>query len=259
MDFWCDRVAKIEINTAPAWHECARDWSWAPRPLPDFDFWFVAGGHGTLRFRDENFALHRGVCFLWEPGDAPSARHDPAHPLRVFACHFSPLDALGEPLSAPNWPRPVELRDLAFSEASARRAVALWQRDARVETRRLLRSLLWQIEDEIAAPPAPHDAAIEAVAERLRQDCARGWQLDEMAREAHLSRAQFTRRFRARFGSAPGEWLLHLRVENARQMLLESDATLESIARATGFCDAAHFSRAFKKLSGRAPGALRRR
>ncbi len=93
--------------------------------------------------------------------------------------------------------------------------------------------------------------------ERLRQNPAHGWKLDEMAREAHLSRAQFARRFRARFGTSPGEWLLRLRIEIARQKLLESEATLERIARDVGFCDAAHFSRAFKRLSGRAPGELR--
>ena len=54
-------------------------------------------------------------------------------------------------------------------------------------------------------------------------------------------------------------YLTRLRVEMARRMLMETDAKLESIASAVGFCDAPHLSRVFMQYTRRRPGEYRQR
>lgn len=246
---------QIRLNSAPTWFHCAPDWSWAPRALSDHDLWFVAAGRGDIRFDGRDFALQSGVCFVWRPGDTPLATHDRAHPLQVFACHF---DWLGQ-----NWqlPQSQAVCDVRFFESSAHRATELWARGddgGRDEARRLIEATLWQLHDEETQPRARPDAQIEALAATLSADLSRSWSLNEMAELACLSRAQLVRRFRARYGAAPMQWLGEQRIEAARHLLLETDWTLQNIAHRLGWGDAAFFSRQFKAKVGVSPGQLRR-
>lgn len=259
MNFSSLRAEDLRLNCAPTWHDCAPDWSWRPRPIPDFDFWFVARGNGTVELENAQISLSRGTFFLWQRGDSPVASQNLAAPLRVFFCHF---ELPGAPRELFEIPRPLQLRDLGFFENVAHRAQTLWNRsDAsnQLEARRLLVSLLHLVCDEAQSPSSPHDLPLEKLRARLESEFSRPWNLDEMARETHLSRSQLARRFRANFGASPLEFLGKTRLENARRLLLESDWPLEKIARFCGFCDGAHLSNAFKKSAKIAPASLRKR
>lgn len=224
--------------------------------MSDYDLWFVAAGRGDVRFREQNFTLQSGVCFVWRPGDAPLAMHEKSHPLEVFACHFD--------WSEKEWqlPQPQAVHDVRFFEASAHRALALWTRGdegAHDQATRLIEAMLWQLHDESTQPRARPDEQMEALAATLNADLSRRWSLDEMANLACLSRAQLVRRFRARYSAAPVQWLSEQRIEAARHLLLETDWTLQAIAHHLGWGDAAFFSRQFKAKIGVSPGNLRRR
>jgi AraC-like DNA-binding protein len=82
--------------------------------------------------------------------------------------------------------------------------------------------------------------------------------LAEVARECGLSASHFTRAFRQSLGTAPHQWLLKVRVERAKEQLLNSDATLADIAFGCGFADQSHFTRVFARQIGLTPGQWRR-
>ena len=52
--------------------------------------------------------------------------------------------------------------------------------------------------------------------------------------------------------------LVRRRMENAQQLLLNTDLQVQEIARRCGYSDQHYFSYCFKKYSGTSPGALRR-
>ncbi|MCB1203338.1 MAG: AraC family transcriptional regulator [Verrucomicrobiae bacterium] len=79
----------------------------------------------------------------------------------------------------------------------------------------------------------------------------------EMARLAGLSPTHFNRRFRQIFGMAPTRFLHALRIEKARQLLVETDRSVGEIAVGAGYHDQSHFTRHFRKLTGVAPGKYR--
>jgi len=79
----------------------------------------------------------------------------------------------------------------------------------------------------------------------------------EMARLAGLSSTHFNRRFREVFGMPPSRFLHALRVEKARQLLVETRRSVGEIAAETGYHDQSHFTRHFRKLTGMAPGRYR--
>jgi AraC family transcriptional regulator len=72
-----------------------------------------------------------------------------------------------------------------------------------------------------------------------------------------LSQSHFSHAFRVSTGVAPYRWQLEARIRRAQRLLLETPTSLEQVAEATGFADAVHFGRTFRRLTGTPPAAWR--
>jgi AraC family transcriptional regulator len=77
--------------------------------------------------------------------------------------------------------------------------------------------------------------------------------IEDLAREAGLSTAHFSRLFRQVIGESPYQYLMDYRIEQAKKMLGEAGRPLIDIALACGFSDQPHFTRIFKRLTGKTP------
>lgn len=83
------------------------------------------------------------------------------------------------------------------------------------------------------------------------------WTVEKLAREAGISRSVFAGRFLAATGSSPARYLAELRMRLAVQYISEARQPLESVAFQLGYSSLAAFSRAFKRIVGKPPGAVR--
>lgn len=82
-------------------------------------------------------------------------------------------------------------------------------------------------------------------------------ELATLAQLAGLSQSHYSRAFKASTGLAPYQWQLQARIERAKELLLNTNGCLEDVAQATGFADAVHFGRTFRKMTGATPAAWR--
>src|ERR1700730_18193378 len=82
--------------------------------------------------------------------------------------------------------------------------------------------------------------------------------VEKLAEAAHLSPRQFRRAFSAETGELPAKAIEKLRLEAARLRLEDSRHPLETIARQTGFADRERMRRAFVRVFGVPPQAMRR-
>jgi AraC family transcriptional regulator, exoenzyme S synthesis regulatory protein ExsA len=80
--------------------------------------------------------------------------------------------------------------------------------------------------------------------------------LEEYARLCHRSLSTFKRDFKSTFGTSPGKWLVHKRLELAKYLLENTDKMVLEAALDTGFKNHSHFSRIFRKKYGIAPMQL---
>ncbi len=64
--------------------------------------------------------------------------------------------------------------------------------------------------------------------------------------------------FKEKYGSTPFSYLLSIRLENAKKLLLNSTQTAEQIATDCGFSDYSHFYKAFKKNTSLSPNDWRK-
>jgi AraC-like DNA-binding protein len=92
----------------------------------------------------------------------------------------------------------------------------------------------------------------------MEQHFAEPIALDDIARTAHLSTHYFCEVFKNAIGLSPGRYLLRLRLEHARFLLLTTTMPVSQVAQESGFADASYFARAFKSTFGTAPTRLRR-
>jgi AraC-like DNA-binding protein len=99
--------------------------------------------------------------------------------------------------------------------------------------------------------------ALEHAIQYLNTHFSHAVTLDDTARRFLFSRADFTRKFRARTGQSFLEFLNARRVEQARRYLRETDWTAAMIARYVGFASPAHFHRLFRRATGQTPMQFR--
>jgi transcriptional regulator GlxA family with amidase domain len=95
------------------------------------------------------------------------------------------------------------------------------------------------------------------VREWMRRHLDQPMNLDELATRAHMSRRQFTRRFRAEAGVSPWQWLLAQRLVEAQRLLEATAEPVESIGRWCGFATPLAFRTNFKQVVGVSPSRYR--
>ena len=106
------------------------------------------------------------------------------------------------------------------------------------------------------APPARHllrakDLADARYAEPLG--------VEDMAREAGLSRSHFIREFRRAFGDSPHAYLLTRRLERAAELLRSTDRQVADICFSVGLKSLGSFTTSFTRTFGVSPTAYRAR
>ncbi|TNM33396.1 GlxA family transcriptional regulator [Streptomyces sedi] len=110
------------------------------------------------------------------------------------------------------------------------------------------------IREPVRQPASPGTAAArEWALRRLGEPIT----LAALAARESMSVRHFTRRFRAEVGMAPMAWLTEQRLRFARELLEESDLSVDRVAERSGLGTAANLRQHFHAALGLAPGAYR--
>lgn len=92
----------------------------------------------------------------------------------------------------------------------------------------------------------------------MHEQLAHDWTIDELGRRVGLSRSALHEHFVQLIGMPPMQYLAQWRMQAAARLLLETRATVATIALDVGYDSEAAFARAFKRLVGKPPAAWRR-
>ena len=83
--------------------------------------------------------------------------------------------------------------------------------------------------------------------------------LEQLAETACMSKYHFSRLFKRRMGISWTQHLSGLRIEKAKQLLVDGDMSVTEVCDAVGYNDLTHFARVFKKHVGVTPRAYRKK
>ena len=106
----------------------------------------------------------------------------------------------------------------------------------------------------VSVPPARHLVRAKDLADSRYSEPLT---VDDLASAAGLSRAHFSREFRAAFGESPHVYLLTRRLERAAALLRMTDKSVADICMAVGLQSVGSFTTSFVRMHGKTPTAYR--
>ncbi len=93
----------------------------------------------------------------------------------------------------------------------------------------------------------------------MDREYARPLDVGALARAALMSRAHFSRQFRATYGETPYSYLMTRRIERAKALLRGGEMSVTEVCMAVGCSSLGSFSARFTALVGETPTAYRAR
>ena len=79
--------------------------------------------------------------------------------------------------------------------------------------------------------------------------------VEALSEELSMSRAQLFRKTKTLMGISPVELIRHIRLRKAKQILLNTDMTIQQVAYSVGFTSPSYFSKCYRELFGSLPTA----
>jgi AraC-like DNA-binding protein len=271
-------------------HRFGPNWQWPEQRVPHYRLFVCLAGEAPFAVGGQVYRLARGGTLLVAPHvphhSAP-APHDPHHPppqvlpsdsrtkpLAVYVVDFTArfhglldvpafcqLPVALRP-SAFRWPKLLSSAHCLVLHLSSR--MPGYELALHTHCVRLL-DLLWkdtlaQTQGGLSTPHAHtgESARLLPVFQIIETRAAERVTLTELARAAHLHPAYLSALFKKVTGLSPLHYLAQYRLQRARDLLLATDRPVREIATLTGFYDAAHLIRAFRRAEGTSPGRYRR-
>ena len=87
----------------------------------------------------------------------------------------------------------------------------------------------------------------------IQQNFTRKISLKEFGNQFHLSEKYISRYFKEHFHITISQYINHLRMEHARQLLQETTLPVTEVAMRCGYENVSYFIRSFKKMYGNPP------
>lgn len=267
---------------------CRPPWHFPERRLLDYLLVYFQEGHCLFEVDGVEYHFYPGDFCLAQPGSLKVMRG-----LTPTVTPYAHLDIFYHPLRAESFatgpgqtdlseyihlmqPRlndlegisiPVRLapKDPELFANTLLKTIASWLNPnplAQMETQMLASQLVVSIIDDhtdlrIHLPePTP---SFRWLPSYLSLHMAESVSVEEMARRASLSVSRFREVFKHNYGMPPHRYLLRLRLKHARELLRNTDYSVEKIAEYCGFSDIHHFSKTFKKEEGATPREYRNR
>jgi AraC family transcriptional regulator len=109
----------------------------------------------------------------------------------------------------------------------------------------------------LESPGGLSRAQVELAIDYMESNLSEPLTLADVANASGLSPSHFARRFKSATGSPPHQYLMSMRVERAKRLLLQREPIAE-IALDCGFSHQEHLTRVFRRLTGMTPASFRR-
>ncbi|MDD5705601.1 MAG: helix-turn-helix domain-containing protein [Kiritimatiellae bacterium] len=236
-------------------------------------FW---GGSGRMHCRQGWVPLRAGICIWLRPGWRYTATQDPDNPIRMYFFGFDLLDAKDQlrPWEESWPPEFIEAPDPEVVEAMTRRVVEMcYGFGRRGEARapypdtmsRLAHSLFASVLMDLDAATDPSDIRYPQTIRPHHEKMVRQaillfsetpnetLSVAQIARRLSYSPSRFAHIFKLVTGQSPELFAIHMRLDNAKRMLKDTNLTVKEIAFAVGYRDANFFSRQFRQFVKRSP------
>lgn len=253
---------------------------------------YVASGTGIHILDGRQYEVHKGDLFLINyhiPHEFRSVESPEALPLKVYNCVFKPdfidvnlldykefTDIIHylsfRSIFSLDW---AEMEDVKLLGGENTALEAIYKKmleeftkkeEGHIELLRvylielfilIFRSLKSSSKSENSTI-SHHSRLIEQSIQYLRDNYAAGAKLNDIASRSFLSPTYFCRIFKEYTGVTVSEYVQKIRIEEACNLLKNSDHKVILIAQMVGYKDIKHFNEIFKKITGMTPSSYKK-
>lgn len=240
---------------------------------------FVMSGTGKYHIEGKIYEVSEGDLLIFNPGVHHQALFVPEAevPATEFFVGFCDVQLPGwEPGEVPLpgggyiLHTGGELRQRIFRICSSMEAesTVCWQGRYHMLKAYLMQLLLLVLKEQAQLPESMKGYSFESVNKKYVVEQIVSYfedhynekiSLDTIAENMYLSPFYISKIFKSETGDTPIRHLIHIRLEKARELLLqEKEMSIQEVAAAVGYDDAYHFSKLFKKYYGQAPSRVRK-
>ncbi|MGZ0039991.1 AraC family transcriptional regulator [Paenibacillus ottowii] len=236
------------------------------RTLSHHEFVLVTEGAGSIAIGGKTYLLKQGMLFYIGPGVLHSLQPDPNEPPRFLTVHFSyarvnfndgQWDITDEPRMLPLHAA-QELKDNYSIQDIFHKLVDCW--DAKLPGYELMsRTLLQQLGVSIFQSvrkqqwSGSNSRKIENIIQYMHQHINSKVTLTELSEMVQLAPTYLSRTFKETTGYSVIEFFNKIKMDKAKELLIEGDKKVKEVAQALGYTDEFYFSRIFKRMEGVSP------
>ncbi len=101
------------------------------------------------------------------------------------------------------------------------------------------------------------DTVIRIIHDYIEKNYSQNIKISMFSDKYFFSKEYLTRQFKARYHCGIYEYVLQVRMERARELLLDPEIKIQDIAQRLGYADNNYFSKAFRTYYGVSPSAFR--
>ncbi|MBQ8509460.1 MAG: helix-turn-helix transcriptional regulator [Clostridia bacterium] len=243
--------------------QASADWYHTREDRPYHGFIFLQNGRIRCRDGKNDVAVEVDEILYLEKGSAYTLTSDSAVRPEYIIVNFQIAPAQSEdmpPLETMLERRIVPRDKLSVAEKFRRLNDIYFYMPAgyRIELRSLLYSLLYSaLNASMINNVTGDEQRLLPALQQMRETFDREYDINALAGLCGLSPSHFRKLFRDYYGMSPRDYLLSLRINRAKSLLLQSDLPVGTIAEKTGFNDNAYFCKLFRMLTGTTPGTFR--
>ena len=97
------------------------------------------------------------------------------------------------------------------------------------------------------------DRNISKLDQKLKNDLSQRWTLQDMSGIMNMGQTSLNLLLKRKTGFTPQQYLMRLRINEAKSLLRNTEYSITEIALNCGFSSSQHFSAAFKRTTGYRP------
>lgn len=232
-------------------------------PSPCFIIEYIISGHGYLEINDEKYKLNPGDAYFIHPGDFCTYYSDESQPYKKYWINFSCGFFFTELLKAYDInDRVIRNIDLSgfFEELFKLEEIYKSNDDLCIPASNLIFSALMEIalHKKNDVKSANRDLA-HRVRFLLNKSISTHITMDDIAKKLYHSKNDIIKQFKKKYNVTPYNYLIDLRIERSKNLLVNSKKTLAEIGAILCFSSEYHFSNTFKKKVGVSPREFRKK
>lgn len=218
---------------------------------------YVVQGKGIIEVDGSVYRVAAGDVYLLAPGTNQQYYSDPNEPWEKL--WFNVGGTLISSLIGEYNPRNM----VVFPQAGGReyferlheigRSETLGAAEKHRKSALVFHELLQYLYDRFYGQERIYGRELTRMKEYLDNHVAQNISLKELGEMVYLSESQVVRIFKRDLGRTPHEYILEMKLNQARKLLRNSRLMVREIAEYLGFCDEHYFSYVFRKKTGSTP------